>query len=333
MVLENIPIKAIPLPDYNQYKSDLCHLHNVSFPLCIVPFGKKGNLSKLPFPLSQQKKGWPWNKESSIFCSDSQEIPKLSVIIPSYQQGIYIEEAIRSVLLQNYPNLELIIMDGGSTDGTVEILEYYKNFISVWISEKDRGQAHAINKGFSLASGELYYWLNSDDYLNLNSVNKVVRLFGEHRKLDIIYGDGLTMNEQSKQLSYTFAPWVAERYLRFGGIILSHSVMWKSKVHCALWEELNCAMDAELWLRLFKNSQSMHCHLPIGILRVHPEQKSSKLDVWEEKWKEDYEKFIWKWYPAIGLTRWKWRSTEFYYVQKFFQFLTGTGKLKKYLTH
>jgi glycosyltransferase involved in cell wall biosynthesis len=325
---ENIPLKVIPLPDYNVYKSDLCHRYNIKLPLKITPFTKKGNLAQMPSPLKQQKRGWPWDKESEIVFSKDQAVPKISVIIPSYEQGIYIEETIRSILLQNYPNLEIVIMDGGSTDETYKVLEYYKDFISAYISEKDRGQAHAINMGFSLASGDLYYWINSDDYLNINSLNKVVQNFMLSPNVDIVYGDGFTLNEQSQELIYATAPWVLERYLRFGSIVLSHSVIWKSNIHCALWEDLNCAMDAELWLRLFRNRRSRHCHFPIGTLRIHSEQKTSKMTLWKEQWKEDYEKFIWKWYPSIGALKWNMRVIEFHYVQKTYRILTGKGKSK-----
>lgn len=316
---ENIPLNVIPLPDYTLYRSDLCNRYKLSTPLKTIPFSNTGNLSQIPPPLNQQKKGWPWNIESEVQYFNLENQLKLSVIIPTYQQGTFIEESIRSVLLQNYSNLELIIVDGDSTDNTLSILEYYKNFISAFVSETDRGQTHAINKGFSLATGDLYYWLNSDDFLNKNSLNIVIPNFIRYPNLDILYGDGYTLNEQSQKLKFTYAPWVTERYLRFGSIVLSHSIIWRSKVHCALWEDLNCAMDAELWLRLFKNRRSKHCHFPIGTLRIHPDQKTSKKEKWEEKWKQDYERFIWKWYPAIGKKKWKLRYIEFKVVQKVYQ--------------
>jgi len=329
---ENIPIKEIPLPNYDTYKEDLCTHYNISVPLSPIPFNPSGNLKQIPAPLNKQKRGWPWTIESQIKSFKNNEALKLSVVIPSYQQGIYIEESIRSILLQNYPNIELIVMDGGSTDSTISVLEYYKDFISIYVSEKDRGQAHALNKGFSLASGEIYYWVNSDDYLNINSLNTVLTHFIHNPKLEIIYGDGFTYDEQSQKLSYSYAPWAADRYLRFGSSILSHSVVWKSKVHSALWEDLNCAMDAELWLRLFNNRKTKHCHFPIGTLRVHQDQKTSDMKVWSVKWKEDYEVFIWKWYPVISPIEWKWRTIEYRFIQKAFRLFTAKSKLKKYLS-
>jgi glycosyltransferase involved in cell wall biosynthesis len=93
------------------------------------------------------------------------QLPKISILTPSYNQGQYIEQTIQSILSQNYPNLEYIVIDGGSTDNTVEILKKYDQHITYWVSEKDRGQSHAINKGIEKCTGVLFNWLNSDDYL------------------------------------------------------------------------------------------------------------------------------------------------------------------------
>ena len=112
------------------------------------------------------KKGWPWTEEvAADTYSSSIQWPKISIITPSYNQGHFIEETIRSILLQNYPNLEYIIMDGGSTDDTVQIIKKYEPWITLWTSEKDKGQANAINKGVDKCTGEIFNWINSDDYL------------------------------------------------------------------------------------------------------------------------------------------------------------------------
>jgi glycosyltransferase involved in cell wall biosynthesis len=122
-------------------------------------------LNKLPLP-PPDKTGWPWTEESPQLpetMPDGKPWPKISIITPSFNQGQFIEETIRSVLLQNYPNLEYIIIDGGSSDNSVEIIKRYEPWITYWVSEKDKGQAHAINKGFEKATGEIYAYLNSDD--------------------------------------------------------------------------------------------------------------------------------------------------------------------------
>lgn len=135
-------------------------------------------LSKLP--ISFEKAGWPWTRETdpSIY-SNRTDWPKITIITPSYNQGVYIEETIRSILLQNYPNLEYIIIDGGSTDSTKEVLEKYDKWISHWVSEKDEGQSDAINKGLRLATGDLFNWINSDDILCEKSLFYLATEFDE----------------------------------------------------------------------------------------------------------------------------------------------------------
>jgi cellulose synthase/poly-beta-1,6-N-acetylglucosamine synthase-like glycosyltransferase len=115
------------------------------------------------------KTGWPWTEESPLLPDKMEgdcDWPKISIVTPSYNQGRFIEETIRSVLLQGYPNLEYIIIDGGSTDNSVEIINKYEPWLTYWVSEPDRGQSHGINKGFEKATCEVFGWLNSDDYFH-----------------------------------------------------------------------------------------------------------------------------------------------------------------------
>ena len=119
--------------------------------------------------LSQQpiaKSGWPWTKDSEthlLHMPDGAPWPKISIVTPSYNQAQYLEETIRSVLLQNHPNLEYIIIDDGSTDRSVEIIKKYSKYLTYWESVTDRGQSHAVNKGFQSSTGEIMAWLNSDE--------------------------------------------------------------------------------------------------------------------------------------------------------------------------
>jgi len=137
-------------------------------------------LTELP-PPPPGKSGWPWteeNKQLPATMPDGSPWPRISVITPSYNQGQFIEETIRSVLLQGYPNLEYFIIDGGSTDNSVEVIQKYAPWLTDWISEPDRGQVHAINKGLTRATGELFNWINSDDLLLPGALARVATTFG-----------------------------------------------------------------------------------------------------------------------------------------------------------
>jgi hypothetical protein len=122
-------------------------------------------LPKLP-PPPTGRSGWSWKAETDPGCYvHRSDWPRISIVTPSYNQAAFIEETIRSILLQNYPNLQYVVIDGGSTDGTVKILEKYSPWLDYWVSERDRGQSHAINKGLARCDGEWFNWINSDDCL------------------------------------------------------------------------------------------------------------------------------------------------------------------------
>src|SRR4051794_36526007 len=140
---------------------------------------KSPTLQELPLP-PEGKQGWPWTEESQSLPEtqpDGSPWPKISIVTPSYNQGHFIEETIRAVLLQGYPDIEFIIIDGGSKDNTVEILKKYAAFIAYWVSEKDNGQANALNKGFARATGQIYYWVNSDDWPEKDVFGSVAQHF------------------------------------------------------------------------------------------------------------------------------------------------------------
>jgi glycosyltransferase involved in cell wall biosynthesis len=125
---------------------------------------------------------------------------KISIITPSFNQGKFIEETIQSVFSQEYTNLEYIIIDGNSTDNSIDIIQKYSEQLSYWISEKDHGQAAAINKGFNIASGDIIGWLNSDDILLPGALDKISNAFISHPDIDVVYGDYFFIDENSKIL-------------------------------------------------------------------------------------------------------------------------------------
>jgi len=159
-------------------------------------------LSELP-PPPPERTGWPWtgnNAQLPDVNSDGRSWPRISVVTPSFNHARFLEATIRSVLLQGYPDLEYIIIDGGSTDGSVELIRKYEDHLACWVSESDRGQAHAINKGFARATGDIVSWLNSDDIYE----SGVFRLVAEN--LDpvagpyVVFGDCLFIYERGRSM-------------------------------------------------------------------------------------------------------------------------------------
>ncbi|KAM3101363.1 glycosyltransferase family 2 protein [Phormidesmis sp. 146-12] len=147
-------------------------------------------LSDLPAP-PLGKTGWPWTEESTQLpdhLPDGRSYPLITIVTPSYQQGEFIEATIRSILLQGYPNLEYIIMDGGSQDETVEVIRKYEAFIQQWVSEPDRGQSHAINKGWAVAQGDILHYLNSDDLLLPGALATVAHTFTANETVQAVSG-------------------------------------------------------------------------------------------------------------------------------------------------
>ena len=125
------------------------------------------------------------------------QLPKITVVTPSFNQGNFIRETIESILSQNYDDLEYFIIDGGSTDNTLEIIKEYSNQINYWVSEKDKGQSDAINKGLSRATGELFAWVNSDYILLPNCLQKIAECYLQNKKVDIIHSNSVYIDSRS----------------------------------------------------------------------------------------------------------------------------------------
>jgi glycosyltransferase involved in cell wall biosynthesis len=207
-------------------------------------------------------------------------IPKVSVITPSYNQGQYIEETILSVRNQDYPDIEHIIIDGGSTDNTIEILKKYEDIYNMrWVSGPDEGQADAVNKGFEMAEGDIIGWLNSDDlYFSRDTVSTIVAQFRKNSDVDIIYGNALKINAGTEIMRVKIIPEFKYARLLRHCFICQPSVFFKASVVRSdkLDKLLKYSMDYEYWLRLGKKYKWMKIDDILSVDRNHQERKIIK---------------------------------------------------------
>jgi glycosyltransferase involved in cell wall biosynthesis len=235
-------------------------------------------LSALP-PANQQ--GWPWTEETPAGAFADPPPggwPKISIVCPSFQQGRYIEETIRSVLLQNYPAVEFIVMDGGSSDGTVVILQRYAPWLARWESQPDRGQSHAINKACDHATGEIIGWINSDDYYLPRAFATVARAYRANPR-SLIYGDWAQRENEDPALTiHREQPAFAFQIAVGGRTLPSHATFWPRAAHQRVNESLQFIMDADLFKRLAASGlRARHVARPLAVARVHPAAKTSRL--------------------------------------------------------
>ena len=211
---------------------------------------RPATIADLPTPPSGRS-GWPWTYASATHqVTPGENCQRITIITPSFNQGIFIEETIRSVLLQGYPDLEYIVIDGGSTDGTVDILKKYSPWISHWESKPDRGQSHAINKGLARATGEWFNWLNSDDYLQPGALATLAQNAASHPEARLIAGqlnvlrDGQVLRNYGIKLTGNTADDIVNH--RTAQPAMFYRTSFVGRVN----ESLHFAMDYELWVRL-----------------------------------------------------------------------------------
>lgn len=213
--------------------------------------------------------------------------PRVSIVTPSLNQGRFLARTIESVLSQSYANIEYIVMDGGSTDESLEILRRYGDRLH-WVSEKDNGQADAINKGFSRSTGEIRAYLNSDDTLEPDAIAKVVAFFAEHPDVDMVYGDANYIDEQDRVTgSYNTAEYSFER-LMFDCCICQPATFWRSSIARLVGEfdvSLHLVMDYDYWLRLDRAGGTIH-HMStlLANSRLYADTKtlSRRTDIYRE---------------------------------------------------
>ena len=290
---------SINLPDLQSYKVNFLN-KGVNYPLNTIAIPKQGLLNTLPVAIN--KTGWPWTEQTNpAVYPDKITWPKLTIVTPSYNQGQFIEQTIRSVLLQNYPNLEYIIIDGGSTDNTQQVLNKYSPWISYWQSEKDNGQSHAINQGFSLAKGDYMAWINSDDYYLNTTFFKVLNTFIA-TKTDFVYGYGLNYKIAENKLEIVQVPPLLDYFIRIPSLV-QPSCFWRATIHQPLWEELHCSLDFELWQRLVKGNKRKLIKEPLSVANVHVDAKTSDPKM-RAKWQQDHLK-MWSADAHGSVPEWK----------------------------
>ena len=210
----------------------------------------------------------------------SRRYPRITLVTPSYNYGHYLEACLDSILSQNYPNLELIVMDGGSTDNTVEILKRYERHLCYWQSRPDAGQYSAIEEGLNRGSGEIMGWLNADDMFHPGAFDTVSGIFSESPEVEWLMGRPNSFDEEGRQkVVLSFLPMNSRaKYLADQELIQQEGVFWRR----GLWERsgsfieksLLLAADLELWARFFRSAALHSVDTLIAGFRDHPLQKS-----------------------------------------------------------
>jgi glycosyltransferase involved in cell wall biosynthesis len=204
--------------------------------------------------------------------------PKVSVIIPSYNQGQYLEATIHSVIEQDYSNLEIIIVDGGSKDASPEIIRRYADRLTWWVSEKDKGHADALNKGFAHATGEILAWLNSDDNYFPGAVSAAVSYLKDHPEVGMVYADARLVDDHSQPIGKFAAKQTDYRHMLRGSVHIPQATTF---FRADLWRQVGpldrslfYAFDYDLWVKLAKVSEIHYIPTLWAKFRIHSQGKT-----------------------------------------------------------
>ncbi len=208
-------------------------------------------------------------------------LPRISIVTPSFNQARYLEQTILSVLRQNYPNLEYIVIDGGSTDGSVEMIRKYKREISFWVSEKDSGQAEAIHRGFAMATGEILGWLNSDDYYLPGTLFKVADAFSRNPTGEFVIGGYAVVRADGRLICKYYA--LKQDFLSFlcvGQYAGQMACFWRKSAYLAIGgidQNLQYCLDYDLILRLSRRTDPIIIDDTLGCFRLHDAAKTTMI--------------------------------------------------------
>ncbi|NMH86355.1 glycosyltransferase family 2 protein [Flavivirga algicola] len=211
--------------------------------------------------------------------------PTVSIVTPNYNQAQFIEQTLLSVINQDYPNIEYIVIDGGSNDGSIDIIKKYEKYLTYWETSPDKGMYDAINKGFKRASGDIMCWINSDDILVSSAIKEVVGLMDKNPYVHWLMGYPTIINEKSEitwqgQDAQVFSPYFfyLHNHTRDFSFIQQESTFWTR----SLWEragarlnlEYTLAADFDLWMRFFKHDKLYFTHQQLGAFRRRKGQQS-----------------------------------------------------------
>ncbi|HVF25656.1 MAG TPA: glycosyltransferase family 2 protein [Anaerolineales bacterium] len=201
----------------------------------------------------------------------------VSIVTPSYNQARYLETTIQSVLAQDYARIEYIVVDGGSTDGSVELIKNHQSRLAYWVSEKDNGQAEAINKGLARASGEILAWLNSDDYYLLNAISAAVKIFEENPDVAMLYGEMLAVDEHGQTINLLKYKQLNLEDLLCFQIIGQPAVFFRRAAYektGGLDPTFHFLLDHHFWIRLAQQGRILHVPQTWAAARYHAEAKN-----------------------------------------------------------
>ncbi len=252
------------------------------------------SVSDLPAP-PPGRTGWPWTEGCDSpppAMADGSPWPRITIVTPSFNQGQFIEQTIRSVLLQGYPDLEYLVIDGGSTDGTVAIIKKYAPWLAFWVSEKDNGQSHAINKGMRRATGAVAAYINSDDYYLPGALRTAAEALRKEPNAAMAYGDCDGVDEGGKRTGVMHAAdFDLEAMLRwFHGIPQAAAFFRAGAARELGWfdESLHYVMDYDLWLRLGMRHRLARLPQALAAMRTHESSKTTgSRAAWTRKFRRE----------------------------------------------